>query len=68
MVAVGAMGYQLGATGSRQIALSVLSLIMWAGAMVLIVDFNRARLGTIRVDPAPLVWTIEGFGSSTPAK
>jgi hypothetical protein len=68
MVAVGAMGYQLGATGSRQIALSVLSLIMWAGAMVLIVDFNRARLGTIRVDSAPLVWTIEGFGSSTPAK
>jgi hypothetical protein len=64
LLAIGAMGYQLAATGSRQPVLSVLSLLMWAGAMVLIVDLNRARLGTIRVDPAPLVWTIEGFGPS----
>jgi hypothetical protein len=63
ILAVGAMGYQLGATGSRQAILSVLSLLMWAGALVLIIDFDRARQGTIRVDPAPLVWTMEGFGS-----
>jgi hypothetical protein len=68
LLAVGAMGYQLGATGIRQTVLSVLSLLMWAGAMVLIVDFDRARLGTIRVDPAPLVWTIQGFGSGAPAR
>ncbi len=63
ILAVGAMGYQLGATGSRQAILSVLSLLMWAGALVLILDFDRARQGTIRVDSAPLVWTIEGFGA-----
>ncbi len=63
ILAVGAMGYQLGSTGSRQAILSVLSLLMWAGALVLILDFDRARQGSIRVDPAPLVWTIEGFGS-----
>jgi hypothetical protein len=63
LLAVGAMGYQLGATGSRQGVLSVLSLLMWAGALVLILDFDRARSGSIRVDPAPLIWTIEGFGS-----
>ena len=63
ILAVGAMGYQLGSTGSRQAILSVLSLLMWAGALVLILDFDRARQGTIRVDPAPLIWTIEGFGA-----
>jgi hypothetical protein len=68
ILAVGAMGYQLGATGSRQAILSGLSLLMWAGALVLILDFDRARQGSIRVDPVPLVWTIEGFGSSTPAE
>ena len=63
ILAVGAMGYQLGSTGSRQAILSVLSLLMWAGALVLILDFDRARQGTIRFDPAPLIWTIEGFGA-----
>ena len=55
LIAVGGMGYLLGATGNRQVALSALSLLMWAGAMVLIIDFNRGRLGSIRVDPIPLV-------------
>jgi hypothetical protein len=66
VLAVGAMGYQMGATGSRQSILSVLSLLMWAGALVLIMDFDRARRGTIRVDPAPLVWTIQGFSAGGP--
>jgi len=64
MFAVGAMGYLLGATENRQIVLSGLSLLMWAGAMVLITDINRARLGSIRVDPAPLIWTVQSFGSN----
>ena len=34
---------------------------MISGAMVLIIDFNRPRDGFTRVDPAPLVWTIQGF-------
>lgn len=65
MVAFGAMGYLLGATGNRQFALSALSLLMWAGAMVLVMDFNRGRLGSIRVDPVPLVWTVQEFGPGT---
>jgi hypothetical protein len=63
MLTVGAIGYLLGAIGNRHAALSGLSLLMWAGAVLLIIDFNRPRLGSIRVNPAPLVWTIEGFGS-----
>jgi hypothetical protein len=68
MLAVGAMGYLLGATGNRQALLSGLSLLMWAGALVLITDFNRARLGSIRIDPAPLIWTMQGFSPAGPAR
>ena len=66
MTATGAMGYLLASTGNHQVLLSLLALLMWAGAMVLILDFSRARLGSIRVNPAPLVWTIEDFGAGPP--
>jgi hypothetical protein len=62
LLAIGAMGYHLGASGSRQVVLTSLLLVMWAGGMVLIADLNRPRVGEIRVDPAPLRWTIESFG------
>jgi hypothetical protein len=62
LLAIGAMGYHLGTAGSRQAVLTSFLLVMWAGGMVLIADLNRPRIGVIRVDPAPLVWTIQGFG------
>jgi hypothetical protein len=62
LLAIGAMGYHLGASGSRQVVLTALLLVMWAGGMVLIADLNRPRVGAIRVDPSPLRWTIQGFG------
>ena len=68
MLTAGAMGYLLGATGARQVGLAVLAVAMWAGGILVIVDFNHARLGGIRVDPAPLVWTIQGFAPGAPAK
>jgi len=40
---------------------------MWAGALMLIADMNQPRAGAIRVDPAPLLWTIQGFGPGNPA-
>jgi hypothetical protein len=66
MLAVGALGFQMGLAGRRQLVLSLLLLIMMSGAMMMIVDFNRARLGSTRVDPAPLVWTIQGFAPVPP--
>jgi hypothetical protein len=63
VLAIGAMGFQLGLNGARQVLLVALLLLMWAGAMMLIVDMNRPRIGGIRVNPAPLLWTIQGFGS-----
>lgn len=63
--AVGAVGYGFGLVGSRQLVLSVLLLGVWTLAIVLIVDIDRPQAGEVRIDPAPLVWTLQGFG---PAK
>ncbi|HEY0184275.1 MAG TPA: hypothetical protein VGC09_15805, partial [Rhodopila sp.] len=62
LLAIGAMGYHFGASGTRHVVLTSLLLVMWAGGMVLIADLNRPRIGEIRVDPAPLRWAIQGFG------
>ena len=63
--AVGAVGYGFGLVGSRQPGLSVLLLGVWTLAIVLIIDIDRPQSGQVRISPAPLVWTLQGFG---PAK
>jgi hypothetical protein len=63
MLAAGALGYQMGLAGRRQLVLTLLLLLMLSGAMVMIVDFNRPYGGFIHVNPAPFEWTIRGFGS-----
>ena len=63
LLSIGALGYQFGLAGKRPVVLSSLSLLMWSGAMVLIVDLNLPRMGSIKADVAPLVWTIQEFGS-----
>jgi hypothetical protein len=62
LLAIGALGYQFGLVGKRQVVLSSLLLLMWSGGMLLIVDLSQPRMGGIRVDVEPLVWTIQGFG------
>ena len=61
ILAIGALGYQFGLAGRRQVVLSSLLLLMWSGAMLLIVDLNQPRIGNIRADAMPLIWTIQGF-------
>lgn len=61
LLAIGGLGYQFGLAGRRQVVLSSLLLLMWSGGMLLIVDLNQPRVGNIRADTAPLVWTIQGF-------
>jgi len=62
MLAMGAMGYQFGQAGRRQVVLTGLLLLMWTGALVLTIDFNEPRIGLLRVDTQPLIWTLQGFG------
>lgn len=63
VLAIGALGYQLGRDGRRFPILSTLLIAMWVGGMLLIVDLSRPREGDITPDPRPLVWTLEGFGT-----
>lgn len=61
VLAVGALGYQMGLAGRRQLVLALLLLLMMSGAMAMIIDFNQPSSGFIHVNPAPLEWTIAGF-------
>lgn len=61
ILAIGALGFQVGLSGRRHPLLGVLLIGMLSGGMVLVVDLSRPRLGFVRVDTAPLVWTLQGF-------
>ncbi len=61
LLSIGALGYQFGIAGRRQVVLSSLLWLMWSGGMLLVVDLNLPRTGHIAADVAPLVWTIQGF-------
>jgi len=66
MLAIGAMGYELGLGGIRQPVLSSLLLIMWTGGLVMTVDLELPRRGDIRVETAPLEWVIDSFAKAPP--
>jgi hypothetical protein len=66
LIAVGVVGYNFGLAGSRQPMVGVLLLVFWSSALVLIVDINNPEHGVVVVDPAPLVWTLQGFGPAAP--
>ena len=61
LLTMGALGYQFGLSGKRQLVLSSLLLAMWSGGMMLMIELSQPRMGDIRVDAEPLVWVIQGF-------
>ena len=66
LLAIGAMGFQMGLAGARQPILSSLLLLMWTGGMVVTVDLNRPRVGNIRVNAAPLEWVVRDIEAEQP--
>ncbi len=61
LLTMGALGYQFGLAGKRQVVVSSLLLLMWSGGMMLMLELSQPRMGDIRVEAEPLVWTIQGF-------
>jgi len=62
ILSVAGLGYQFGIHGHRQVTVTVLLLLTWTLAIGLVVDIDAPRQGSVRVDPAPLVWTLESWG------
>jgi hypothetical protein len=63
LLAIGAMGYEMGLRGRRQAVLTALLLLMWTGAIVITLDLSRPRMGEARPDPRALEWTIHDIDS-----
>lgn len=67
VLSVAAMGYQFGLYGHRQFGISALLLLTWTLAMGLVLDLDSPSRGSVRISPAPLVWTLESWGPSPPS-
>jgi hypothetical protein len=66
LTAIFAVGYQIGLAGRREQVFSSLLVVMWVGAIVIAVDLSRPRLGLVRVDASPLVWTLRNMSAPAP--
>ena len=62
VLSVGAMGYQLGIHGHRQLVVTMLLLATWTMALALVLDIDSAGQGSVRVSPATMIWTMESWG------
>jgi hypothetical protein len=61
LLAMAALGYQLGLRRRPLRLLSALLIGMWTATMTVILDLGAARVGNIQVSTAPYEWTRAGF-------
>jgi hypothetical protein len=61
LVSVAGIGYQWGLKNRWHPVLASLLLAAWSGCLVLIADLVNPRVGGVRVDVAPYIWTLESF-------
>jgi len=67
LIAIAALGYQLGLRGAGPLrGPSVLLIVMWTVIMLTILDLAAPRVGTIRTSDSALVWTMQGFQPRIP--
>jgi hypothetical protein len=64
LASMGGLGYQFGLRGRPLRTMTLLLLGMWTAVLVLIIDLGAPRLGGIRTDAGPLLWTIESFANA----
>lgn len=63
---MGGIGYQWGLKGRWHPVAANLLLLAWSGCLVLVADLSNPRVGWVRVDPAPFIWTIQGMQGGVP--
>jgi hypothetical protein len=61
LLAMAALGYQLGHRGRPMRMLVLVLIIMWTAVIVDILDLASARLGTLRTSTDAYDWTLQGF-------
>lgn len=61
LIAMGALGYQLGLKLHKVRLLVALLAAVWTAVMVVILDMSAPRIGAIRTSVAVYDWTIQGF-------
>ena len=64
VLAIAALGFNLGLLGSHQLTLSTLLILIWTGSMMLISDISRSGQGWVGVSTKPLIWTVEQMRQS----
>lgn len=63
VLSVGAMGYQFGLGGNRQIFVTALLMVTWTVTLLLVLDIDTAHWGALRGDATPLRKLLAGGGT-----
>jgi len=66
VVGVGGIGFQWGLMGQWHPVVATLLLGAWSACLMLIADLANPRIGWVRVDVAPYLWTLESFRNGVP--
>lgn len=61
LTTIATIGYQFGLKATGEGNLAFLFVGVWTAALVLVVDLSTPRLGAVRPDAAPYLWTLQGF-------
>jgi hypothetical protein len=66
LIAVGALGYQLGLKGQRTYILAGILIAVWTAVIVVILDISAPRIGSIRTAVSAYDWTLDAFKGGSP--
>jgi hypothetical protein len=66
LMAMAALGYQVGLRGKPLHALAALLTLMWTAVIVDILDLASPRIGSLRTSAAVYQWTLQGFQGGVP--
>jgi len=66
LLAMGALGFQLGLRGNPHRVLAMVLTAVWTLVIVEILDLGAARIGALRTSAVVFDWTLQGFQGGVP--